>query len=65
MSLSIHVDGHLDCFHVLPSVNGAAVNNEAHVSFELRVFSRYMPRRGIAGLRGSSQFFEEPPYCIP
>ena len=42
------VDGHLGCFHVLVVVNSAAVNNRVRVSLKLRVFSRYMPRSGIA-----------------
>ena len=46
------VDGHLGCFHVLASVNGAAVNNGIHVSFSILVSSGYMPRSGIAGLYG-------------
>ena len=50
------VDGHLDCFHVLAIVNSAAMNIEVHVSFRIMVFSRYMPRSGIAGSYGSSIF---------
>ena len=29
------VDGHLGCFHVLPTVNSAAVNPGMHIFFEL------------------------------
>ena len=39
------VDGHFGCFHDLP----IAVNAEVHVSFQIRVFSGFMPRSGIAG----------------
>ena len=38
------VDEHLDCFHVLAIVNSAAVNNGIHVSFQIMLFSEYMPR---------------------
>ena len=41
------VDGHLDCFQVLANVNAAAVNIGVHVSFWIRVFSRYIPISGI------------------
>ena len=47
------VDGHLGCFHVLVVVNSAAMNSRVRVSLKLRVFSRYMPRSGIAGSHGS------------
>ena len=50
------VDGHLGCFHVLAIANSAAVNTEVHVSFWIMVFSRYMPRTGIAASCGSSIF---------
>ena len=50
------IDRHLGCFHVLAIVNCAAVNTGVHVSFQIRVFSSYMPRSGIAGLYGSSIF---------
>ena len=48
------VDGHLGCVHVLAIVNNAAMNTGVHVSFRIMVFSRYMPRSGIAGSYGSS-----------
>ena len=50
------LDGHLLCFNVLAIVNSAAMNIEVHVSFQIMVFSEYMPRSGIAGSYGSSVF---------
>ena len=50
------VDEHLGCFHVLTVLNSAAVNIGVHVSFRVRVFSRYMSRSGIAGSYGNSSF---------
>ena len=50
------VDGHMGCFHVLVLVNSAAVNIGVHVSFWTMVFSRYMPRSGIAGSYGNCIF---------
>ena len=49
------VDGHLGCFRVLAIVNSAALNIGLHVSFQIRVFifSRYMPKNGIAGSSGN------------
>ena len=41
------VDGHVGCFHVLVTVNSAAVNTGVPVSFQTRVFARYMPKSGI------------------
>ena len=48
------VDGHLRCFHVLAIVNSAAMNIGVHISFRFMVFSRYMPRSGIAESNSSS-----------
>ena len=50
------VNGYLGCFHVLAIINSAAVNIGVHVSFWFMVFSRYMPRSGIAGLYVTSIF---------
>ena len=51
-SLSIHVDGHLGCFHILAIVTSVAVNIGVHVSFSALISSGYMPRSGIAGSYG-------------
>ena len=63
------VDGHLGCFHVLAVINSAAMNIGVNESFQIMVFSGYMPRSGIAGSYGTSilffVFFKEPPYCSP
>ena len=50
------VNRHLSCFHVLTIVNSAPMNIGVHVSFQIGVFSGYMPRSGIAGSYGSSIF---------
>ena len=48
------VDGHLSYFHVLAIVNSAAMDIGVHVSFQIRVFSGYMPKSGIVGSYGNS-----------
>ena len=50
------VNGHLNCFHVLAIVNSTIMNIEVHVSFQIVVFSGYIPRSAIAGLYASSIF---------
>ena len=50
------VNGHLGCFCVLTMVNNAAMNIRVHVSFWIRVLSRYMPQTGITRSYGNSIF---------
>ena len=50
------VSGYLGCFCVLAVVNSAAVNIDIRVSFQIRVFSRYMPRCGISESYNNSIF---------
>ena len=47
-------DGHLGCFHVLAVVNSAVMNIWVHVSFSMKVLSRYRLRSGIARSYGNS-----------
>ena len=50
------VDRHLSCFHILAIVNSVAMSIRVHGSFQIRVFSGYMPKSGIAGSYGNSLF---------
>ena len=54
-SFFIHssVNGHSSCFNVLVTVNSAAMNSGAHLSFSIMVSSGYMPNSGIVGSYGS------------
>ena len=49
----LSASGNLGCFHVLVTVNSAAVNPGVHVSVWITVFSGYKPSNGIAGSYGS------------
>ena len=49
-------NGHLDCVHVLATVNSAAINTGMHVSFQIMFFSRHMPSSGTTGVYGNSIF---------
>ena len=44
------VDGHLGCFHVLTTVNRAAMNIGVHVSIWIMVFSGHIPGMGLPDL---------------
>ena len=46
--ISSSFDGHLGFFNVLATVSSAAVSIGVHVSFQIAVFFRYVPRSGIA-----------------
>ena len=46
------VNGHLGYSHVLAIVNSTAMNNAMNMSSSTLVYSRYMPRSGIAGSYG-------------
>ena len=50
------VEDCLGCFHVLAIVNSDTRNTGVNVSFQIMVFSGYMPRSGIAGSYGGSSF---------
>ena len=54
--IHLSVGEHLGCIHVLAIVNSAIMNTGVQISFQV-VFSRYMPRSGIAGSYSSSFFF--------
>ena len=41
------VNKHLGSFHFLVILNSAAINIGVHVSFQIIVFSKYMPRGGM------------------
>ena len=50
------VSRQLGCFHVLAIVNSTSVNTWLFGSFWNSIFSRYMPRNGIAASYGNSSF---------
>ena len=50
----LSVASYLGCFHVLATVNSSVVNIGVHVSFQMIIFSGYMPRSGIMGSYGDS-----------
>ena len=52
--IHLPANGYLGCFHVLATVNSAAVNIGVHVSLSIWVSLVCMPSSGIAGSYGSS-----------
>ena len=48
------VERRVGSFYVLTVVNSAAMNTGVHISLQIRVFSRYMSRGGIARSYGNS-----------
>ena len=60
------MDGHLGCVYVLTIVNSATMNIGVHISFQIRVFSGYMPQSGNAGSYIVALFLvlKETPYCF-
>ena len=46
----------LSGLRILATVSSAAVNIQVHVSFLVKVLSRYSPKSGMAGSYGSSIF---------
>ena len=65
--IHLSVDGHLDCFYVLAIVNSTAMNIGVHVSFSMKVFSRYMAKSGYSWIVWYFyiKFFKAIPYCPP
>ena len=53
------VSGHISCFHVMAIVNSAAMNIGVCVSFQIMIFSGYMPRIDMAGSYGNSSFLRD------
>ena len=43
------IEGNLGCFRTLAIVNSAALNTGVHLLFQIRIFSGYISRNGIAG----------------
>ena len=52
------IDGHLGCFQIFAIVNNAKMNIGEHIFFQISVlgFSGHIPRSGVAGSKGSSDF---------
>ena len=50
------VDGYLGCFRILAIANDDVMNIGVHMSFQIIVFSGYIPRSEIAGSYGNTTF---------
>ena len=65
-SLSVHLVMDKHCFQALVTANSAVMDIGMHVSFLIRIFSRYMPGVGLLDPMGAPFWFlEEPPFCSP
>ena len=58
------VDGYFGCFSVLAIAKSAAMNIGVYVPVWISVFTRYMPKSGIAGSYGNYYFLKETPYSF-
>ena len=56
--IHLAIDGHLGCFHILASVNNAAMDIGVIMFFQISVLGsfKYIPRNGIIGPKGRSIF---------
>ena len=67
--IHLHIDGHLDCFHILATVNKATVNIAVDISFQISVFVSLGKHPEVETLDDLVYLliviFEDCPYCFP